>query len=151
MWSRCGALGPLGADFVYFLIGCLYYLFNLLGGQIAISLGFYKEDSSCLERFAGTFSIFLQASELRWFSVGVYMPKGSQADFGEPGAFWAFCGGLLVASSSWLVWRALFHRFDKCPNHERFSWEVYLPKFASAAKLVLVTLAPFGPSRGLSL
>jgi hypothetical protein len=61
------------------------------------------------------------------------------------GTFWAFCGGLLVASRSWLVWGSLFHRFGRCPNQDDFLEEFV---FQSAPKLVLVTLAPFGPPAG---
>ena len=54
-------------------------------------------------------------------------------------------GGLFVASSSWLVWDGLFHRFGRCPNQDDFLEEFV---FQSAPKLVLVTLAPFGPPGG---
>ena len=51
----------------------------------------------------------------------------------------------MVASSSWLVWEGIFHRFGRCPNHDDFLEECI---FHNAPKLLLVTLAPFGPSGG---
>ena len=56
-----------------------------------------------------------------------------------------FWGGVLVASSSWLLWGGLFHRFGRCPSHDGFLEEFVCQ---SVPKLGLVTLAPFGPSGG---
>ena len=56
------------------------------------------------------------------------------SSFGKHSKVW--CGGHFVASSSWLVWGGLFHRFGRCPNHGHFLEEFI---FKSAPKLVLVT------------
>ena len=59
--------------------------------------------------------------------------------------FKVWWGGHFVASSSWLVWGSLFHRFGRCPNHCHFLEEFI---FKSVPEHVLVALAPFGPPGG---
>ena len=68
----------------------------------------------------------------------IYLPKWSKTHFGDPGLFWAFWGGLFVASAGL---GCLFHRFGSCTNQDDFLEEFV---FQTAPKLVLVTLAPFG-------
>ena len=55
---------------------------------------------------------------------------------------WRLAGTSIVACFSSLVWGILFHRFGRCANHDDF-----LEEFVTqgAPKLVLVTLALFGP------
>ena len=82
--------------------------------------------------FKGSFSMFLH--------VEVF-----QNSFWRPWRLLGLLGGHFVASSSWLVWGELFHRFGMCPNQEDFLEEFVLQ---SAPKLVLVALAPFGSPWG---
>ena len=74
--------------------------------------------------------------------------KVLQNSFWRPWALLGLLGGHFVDSSSWLVWGNLFHRFGRCSNQDDFLEEF---AFQGAPKVTLVTLAPFGPSGGLSL
>ena len=67
-------------------------------------------------------------------SVTVFRPRCSKTNFSDPGFFWALFS---IGSGN------LFHRFGRRANHDDF-----LEEFQRTPKLVLVTLAPFGPPWG---
>ena len=94
------------------------------------------------------FHVFAGVQIMMIFSKSLSF-KVFQNSFWRPWALLGLLGGRhFVASSSWLVWGGLFHRFGRCPNQDDFLEEFV---FQSAPKLVLMALAPFGPPGGLSL
>ena len=107
-------------------------------------LGFYS-DICFLSRSWYSRFVFSQIIEIFCYS---FRPRCSKTHCGDPEVFWAFwrvsLGSLLFSVGL----GTLFHCFDKCPNHEDLLEHLIVQ---SAPKLVLVTLAPFGPFAGLSL
>jgi hypothetical protein len=74
--------------------------------------------------------------------------KVVQNSFWRPWALLGLLGGSLCSLLFLAGLGPLFHHFGRCPNQDDFLEEFV---FQSAPKLVLVTLAPFGPPGGLSL
>ena len=71
--------------------------------------------------------------------------KVLQNSFWRPWALLGLLGGSLCSLLFLAGLGGLFHRFGRCPNQDDFLEEFV---FQSAPKLVLVTLAPFGPPGG---
>ena len=71
--------------------------------------------------------------------------KMHQNSFWRPWGFLSLLGGSLGSLLFSVGFGSLFHRFGRCPNQEDFLEEFV---FQSVPKLVLVTLAPFGPLWG---
>ena len=141
-----GTFGPLCVEFKYFSYGFyrISCLFGCLNRNIAELLyGIVTFGWKCL---GDHFLCFCRCPNYDDFpeelSSKVLQNLFWRHSFGPSG------GGHFVASSSWLVLGGLFHRFGRCPHQVDFLEEFV---FQGAPKPILVTLAPFGPSGGLSL
>ena len=94
LWSRLGAFGSPGIDFVYsfkmlflsFWTPKSQYRWECIGNRCLF-----------LKALGMSFSMFLQVVKIMTISVTIYNPKCSQTLFGDPGASWASLGGSLVA------------------------------------------------------
>ena len=92
--------------------------------------------------FGGIIFYVFAGVQIMMISSRSLSSKVLQNSFWRPWALLSLLGGSLCSLLFLAGLGCLFHRFGRCPNQNHFLEDFI---FKSAPKLVLVTLAPFGP------